>query len=107
MRHLADSNWLETHTEKGGWLEEQKDYKRMGVIVGVLVVPLFWFLARPHPDLLPVEKEQLLNGSIYRQVGRLRQSRVFSRPVNGGIFGLFVVRLFYIFMRARTVLVAW
>jgi hypothetical protein len=30
MRHLADSKWLETHTEKARWLEEQKDYKRMG-----------------------------------------------------------------------------
>jgi hypothetical protein len=30
MRHLADSNWLETHTEKARWLEEQKDYERMG-----------------------------------------------------------------------------
>jgi hypothetical protein len=30
MRHLADSKWLETHTEKARWLEEQKDYERMG-----------------------------------------------------------------------------
>ena len=30
MRHLADSEWLESHTEKARWLEEQKDYKRMG-----------------------------------------------------------------------------
>lgn len=29
-RHLADSKWLETHSEKARWLEEQKDYKRMG-----------------------------------------------------------------------------
>lgn len=30
MRHLEDSEWLETHTEKDRWLEEQKDYRRMG-----------------------------------------------------------------------------
>jgi len=30
MRHLADSRWLGTHTEKARWLEEQKDYERMG-----------------------------------------------------------------------------
>ena len=30
MRHLADSKWLETHSEKARWLEEQKDYERMG-----------------------------------------------------------------------------
>jgi hypothetical protein len=30
MRHLADPEWLETHTEKDRWLEEQKDFKRMG-----------------------------------------------------------------------------
>jgi hypothetical protein len=30
MRHLADSKWLETHSEKSRWLEEQKDYERMG-----------------------------------------------------------------------------
>jgi hypothetical protein len=30
MRHLADSEWLETHSEKARWLEEQKDYERMG-----------------------------------------------------------------------------
>jgi hypothetical protein len=29
MRHLADSKWLENHSEKARWLEEQKDYERM------------------------------------------------------------------------------
>jgi hypothetical protein len=30
MRHLADPKWLDAHTEKARWLEEQKDYQRMG-----------------------------------------------------------------------------
>jgi hypothetical protein len=30
MRHLASLKWLETHSEKARWIEEQKDYKRMG-----------------------------------------------------------------------------
>jgi hypothetical protein len=30
MRHLANSKWVETHTEKARWLEEQKDYNRRG-----------------------------------------------------------------------------
>lgn len=30
MRHLADSKWVETHTEKTRWLEEQKNYERLG-----------------------------------------------------------------------------
>jgi hypothetical protein len=30
MRHLADPKWLENHTEKARWLEEQKDYRRIG-----------------------------------------------------------------------------
>lgn len=30
MRHLADSKWLETHSERARWLEELKDYERMG-----------------------------------------------------------------------------
>ena len=30
MRHLANHKWLESHSEKARWIEEQKDYKRMG-----------------------------------------------------------------------------
>jgi hypothetical protein len=30
MRHLADPNWIENHTENARWQEEQKDYERMG-----------------------------------------------------------------------------
>ena len=30
MRHLASRQWLEIHSEQARWIEEQKDYKRMG-----------------------------------------------------------------------------
>jgi hypothetical protein len=30
MRHLADPHWRDTYSEKARWLEEQKDYQRMG-----------------------------------------------------------------------------
>src|SRR5580765_3540754 len=30
MRHLVDSKWVETHTEKARWREEQKNYERLG-----------------------------------------------------------------------------
>jgi hypothetical protein len=29
-RHLADSKWIANHTEKARWIEEQRDYERMG-----------------------------------------------------------------------------